>query len=108
MSRLRTGNRDALGTLATLLGTALDLTSHLARDAHLPRLLEAFARFPRADRRALVEKLETEVHARQRSMEMGDGLVGPPNQHATLYVRVYENDRPLPRVSRDTLIRSVI
>jgi hypothetical protein len=94
--------------LSRLLRTALDLTADLARDSHLPRLLAAFARFPATDRRALIEKLESEVHKRQRSLELGDGQVGPPHPLASLYIRVYENDRPLPEVTRDTMLRSTI
>lgn len=103
-----TGKQDPLAVLSRLLQTALDLTADLARDSHLPRLLAAFARFPATDRRPLIEKLENEVHARQRSMELGDGLVGPPHPLGSLYVRVYENDRPLPAVTRDTMLRSTI
>ncbi len=103
-----TGKQDPFALLARLLRTALDLTADLARDSHLPRLLGAFARFPAADRPALIEKLESEVHARQRSMELGDGVVGPPHPLGSLYVRIYENDRPLPRVTRDTMLRSTI
>jgi hypothetical protein len=103
-----TGKQDPLALLSRLLQTALDLTVDLARDVHLPRLLAAFGRFPAADRRALLAKLESEVHARQRSMELGDGQVGPPHPLGSLYVRVYENDRPLPCVTRDTMLRSTI
>src|SRR4030095_5036191 len=103
-----TGKQDPLALLSRLLRTALDLTADLARDSHLPRLLAAFARFPATDRRALIEKLESEVHARQRSLELGDGQVGPPHPLASLYIRVYENDRPLPEVTRDTMLRSTI
>jgi hypothetical protein len=103
-----TGKHDPLVALSTLLRAALDLTVDLARDHHLPRLLKVFARLPAADRGPLVAKLESEVAARQRSMETGDGLVGPPNPLASLYVRIYENGRPLPGVSRDTMLRSTI
>jgi hypothetical protein len=103
-----TGKQDPLAMLSRLLRTALDLTAELARDSHLPRLLAAFTGFPAADRRALIERLEGEVHARQRSMELGDGVVGPPHPLGSLYVRVYENDRPLPGLTRDTMLRSTI
>jgi len=103
-----TGKQDPLALLSRLLQTALNLTIDLARDSHLPRLLAAFGRFPAADRRAVLAKLESEVHARQRSMELGDGQVGPPHPLGSLYVRIYENDRPLPGVTRDTLLRSTI
>jgi hypothetical protein len=102
------GRQDPLATLSALLRTALDLTADLLWDPELLRLLEAFARFPAADRKPLLEKLETEVQARQRSMETGDGVVGAPNPLASLYVRIYENDRPVPGVTRDTLLRSAI
>lgn len=103
-----TGKHDPLVTLSALLRTALDLTVDLSRDSHLPRLLGVFARLPAADRGPLVAKLESEAAARQRSMETGDGLVGPPNPLASLYVRIYENGRPLPGVTRDTMLRSTI
>jgi hypothetical protein len=99
---------DPLATLLALLRTALDFTGDLIGDTHLPRLLSAFATMPAADRKPLLEKLESEVHARQRSMETDDGVVGPPNPLSSLYVRVYENDRPLPVVTRDSLLRSAI
>jgi len=102
------GRHDPLQTLAALVRTALDLASCLAADVHLPRLLRVFARFPAADRRPLLAKLESEVRARQRSVELGDGRIGPPNPLASLYVRIYENERPLPVVTRDTLLRSTI
>jgi hypothetical protein len=108
MPSARSGRHDPLVTLAALLRTALDLASGLADDDHLPRLLRVFARFPPADRPPLLAKLETEVRARQRSVELGDGRVGPPNPVASLYVRIYENDRPLPAVTRDTLLRATI
>jgi hypothetical protein len=104
----RNGRLDPLESLSALLKTALELTGGLARDAHLSRLLRAFARLPPGDREALLAKLETEVEGRQRSVETGDGRIGPPNPLASLYVRVYENDRPLPEVTRDTLLRSTI
>ena len=100
--------RDALQTLSALLRTALDLTVDFLADTYLLRLLEVFTRFPAADRGPLLEKLESEVQARQRSMEKGDAVVGAPNPLGSLYVRVYENDRPLPGVTRDTLLRSAI
>jgi hypothetical protein len=103
-----TGKQDPLAALSMLLQAALDLTVDLARDSHLPRLLNAFARLPPADRKPLLEKLESEVHARQRSMEIGDGVVGPPQPLGSLYVRVYENDRPLPGLTRDTMLRSTM
>ncbi len=103
-----TGTQGTFGALSDLLRTAIELTADLARDHQLPRLLEAFGRFPSADRKALIEKLESEVHARQRSMETGDGKVGPPNPLGSLYVRVYENGRPPPAVTRDTMLRSTI
>ena len=99
---------DPLATLSALLRTALDFTADLAGDAYLPRLLGAFARLPAGDRKPLLEKLESEVQARQRSSETGDGVVGPPNPLSSLYVRVYENDRPIPGVTRDSLLRSSI
>jgi hypothetical protein len=104
----RSGPNDSFDTLAALVRTALELTSGLVGDAHLPRLLRVFERFPAVDRRPLLAKLDGEVRARQRSVELGDGRVGPPNPLASLYVRVYENDRPLPTASRDTLLRSTI
>jgi hypothetical protein len=100
--------QDPLALLSRLLQTALNLTIDLARDNHLPRLLSAFGQFPPADRRALLAKLESEVHARQRSMELGDGQIGRPHPLASLYVRIYENDRPVPGVTRDTMLRSTI
>ena len=103
-----TGRQDPLATLSALLRTALDFTADLAGDAHLPRLFGAFARLPAADRKPLLEKLECEVQARQRSAETGDGVVGPPNPLSSLYVRLYENDRPVPAVTRDSLLRSAI
>src|SRR5262249_4343498 len=103
-----TGRPDPLATLTELLRTALYFTADLTGDAHLPRLLGAFARLPAADRKPLLEKLESEVQARQRSAETGDGVVGPPNPLSSLYVRLYENDRPVPRVTRDSLLRSAI
>ena len=103
-----TGRQDPLGTLSALLRSALDFTAGLAGDAHLPRLLGAFARLPAADRKPLLEKLESEVQARQRSAETGDGVVGPPSPLSSLYVRLYENDRPVPSVTRDSLLRSAI
>jgi hypothetical protein len=103
-----TGKQDPLALLSRLLQTALNLTIDLARDNHLPRLLAAFGQFPPADRRALLAKLETEVHARQRSMELGDGQIGRPHPLGSLYVRIYENDRPAPGVTRDTMLRSTI
>jgi hypothetical protein len=102
-----TGKQDALTALSALLRTALELTTQLKQDSHLPRLVSVFARLPAGDRRALIEKLESEVHARQRSMETGDGLVGAPNPLASLYVRIYENDKPRD-VTRDTMLRSTI
>src|SRR5262249_56547040 len=102
------GRRAPLVTLSALLRTALDFTADLGGDAHLPRLLGAFAQVPAADRKPLLEKLESEVQARQRSAEMGDGVVGPPNPLSSLYVRLYENERPVPSVSRDSLLRSAI
>jgi len=99
---------DPLTTLSALLRTALDCAGDLISDTHLPRLLSAFASMRAADRKALLEKLESEVYARQRSMETGDGIVGPPNPLSSLYVRLYENDRPLPDVTRDSLLRSAI
>ena len=102
------GPNDPLDTLAALVRTALELTSGLVADAHLARLLRVFERFPAVDQRPLLAKLEGEVRARQRSVEVGDGRVGPPNPLASLYVRVYENDRPLPMPNRDTLLRSTI
>ena len=104
----RGGPTDPFDTLAALVRTALELTSGLVADAHLARLLRVFERFPAVDRRALLAKLEGEVRARQRSVEIGDGRVGPPNPLASLYVRVYENARPLPTPNRDTLLRSTI
>ena len=104
----RPGSDDPFDTLVALVRTALELTSGLVADAHLPRLLRVFERFPAVDRRPLLAKLEGEVRARQRSVEVGDGRVGPPNPLASLYVRVYENDRPLPMPNRDTLLRSTI
>ena len=103
-----TGRPDPLAKLSALLRTALDFTADLTEDAHLPRLLGAFARLPAADRKPLLEKLESEVQARQRSVETGDGIVGPPNPLSSLYVRLYENDRPIPSVTRDSLLRSAI
>jgi hypothetical protein len=103
-----TGKQDPLGALSILLQAAVDLTADLARDNQLLRLLSAFARFPPAERRPFIEKLESEVHARQRSMEIDDGIVGPPQPLASLYVRVYENDRPLPGLTRDTMLRSTV
>jgi hypothetical protein len=102
------GPNDPFDTLVALVRTALELTSGLVAGAHLPRLLRVFERFPALDRRPLLAKLEGEVRARQRSVEVGDGRVGPPNPLASLYVRVYENDRPLPSPNRDTLLRSTI
>jgi len=104
----RPRNEDPVATVTALLRSAIELTADLARDAHLPRLLNAFAQLPPADRKPVFEKLRSEVQARQRSMETGDGAVGRPNPLASLYVRIYENERPLPRVTRDTLLRSVI
>ena len=104
----RAGPGDPFDTLVALVRTALELTSGLVADAHLQRLLRVFERFPAVDRRPLLAKLEGEVRARQRSVEVGDGRVGPPNPLASLYVRVYENDRPLPMPNRDTLLRSTI
>jgi hypothetical protein len=103
-----TGKQDALTSLSALLRTALELTTQLRQDSHLPRLLSVFARLPTGDRRSLIEKLESEVHARQRSMETGDGLVGAPNPLASLYVRIYENDKRPPDVTRDRMLRSTI
>jgi len=104
----RAGPNDPFATLAALVRTALELTSGLVADAHLPRLLRVFERFPAVDRRPLLAELEGEVRTRQRSVELGDGRVGPPNPLASLYVRVYENDRPLPTPNRDSLLRSTI
>jgi hypothetical protein len=103
-----TGKHDLLSTLATLLRSALDLTVDLARDSHLPRLLAVFAAFPPADRLPLLAKLESEVQARQRSLETGDGSVGQPNPASSLYIRIYENDRPVPLVTRDTMLRGTV
>ena len=102
------GSQDPLATLSALLRTALDVTADLIGDDHLPRLLGAFARLPTADRKSLLTKLEAEVQDRQRSVEIGDGVVGPPNPLSSLYVRVYGNERPLPAVTRDSLLRSAI
>jgi hypothetical protein len=102
------GRQDPLEALSALLKTALELTAGLARDPYLPRLLHAFARLPAEDRPSVLAKLETEVHARQRSVETGDGRIGPPNPVGSLYVRIYENDRPLPEVTRDMMLRSTI
>jgi hypothetical protein len=102
------GKQDTLATLSALLRTALDVTADIIGDDHLPRLLGAFARLPNADREPLLAKLESEVQARQRSVETGDGVVGPPNPLSSLYVRVYENERPAPKVTRDSLLRSAI
>jgi hypothetical protein len=102
------GRSDPLDTLVALVRTALALASGLTADDHLARLLRVFERFPRVDRRPLLAKLEGEVRARQRSVEVGDGRVGPPNPLASLYVRIYENDRPLPAANRDTLLRATI
>jgi hypothetical protein len=102
------GSSDPFDTLVALVRTALELTSGLVADSHLPRLLRVFERLPAVDRRPLLAKLEGEVRARQRSVEVGDGRVGPPNPLASLYVRVYENGRPLPTPNRDTLLRSTI
>ena len=104
----RAGPVDPFDTLVALVRTALELTSGLVADGHLQRLLGVFERFPAVDQRPLLAKLEGEVRARQRSVEVGDGRVGPPNPLASLYVRVYENDRPLPMPNRDTLLRSTI
>ena len=104
----RPGADDPFDTLVALVRTALELTSGLVADAHLPRLLRVFERFPAVDRRPLLAKLEGEVRARQRSVEVGDGRVGPPNPLASLYVQVYENDRPPPAPNSDTLLRSTI
>jgi hypothetical protein len=104
----RAGPGDPFDTLVALVRTALELTSGLVADAHLQRLLRVFERFPAVDRRPLLAELEGEVRARQRSVEVGDGHVGPPNPLASLYVRIYENDRPLPMPNRDTLLRSTI
>src|SRR5262245_47642813 len=104
----RPRNEDPVRTVTALLRSAIELTADIARDAHLPRLLTAFARLPPPDRKPLYEKLRSEVQARLRSMELGDGAVGPPNPLASLYVRIYENERPLPRATRDTLLRSAI
>lgn len=103
-----TGKQDLLSTLTALLRSALDLTADLARDSHLPRLIASFAALPTADRVPLLAKLESEVHARQRSLETGDGSVGPPSPSSTLYIRIYENDRPVPAVTRDTMLRATI
>lgn len=108
MTRARTVRQDALAKLAAALQQAVDLASSLDHDGHLDRLLAAFDRFPASDRRPLLEKLEQEAEARQRSLEVGDGQVGPPNPDASLYIRVYENDRPLPPVTRDTMLRSTM
>ena len=108
MPSARGGPTDPFDTLAALVRTALELTSGLVADAHLLRLLRVFQRFPAVDRRPLLAKLEGEVRARQRSVEVGDGRVGPPNPLASLYVQVYENDRPPPAPNSDTLLRSTI
>ena len=104
----RAGPVDPFDTLVALVRTALELTSGLVADGHLQRLLRVFERFPAVDRRPLLAKLEGEVRARQRSVEVGDGRVGPPNPLASLYVQVYENDRPPPAPNSDTLLRSTI
>jgi len=102
------GSQDPLATLSALLRTALDVTADLIGDDHLPRLLGAFASLPTADRKSLLTKLEGEVQDRQRSVETGDGVVGPPNPLSSLYVRVYGNEGPVPAVTRDSLLRSAM
>src|SRR5262245_61135165 len=103
-----TGRHDALTSLSARLRMALERPTTLQPDPYLPRLLHVLARRPAGDRRARHEKLESEGHARQRSMETGDGLVGAPNPLASLYVRIYENEKPPPDVTRDTMLRSTI
>ena len=99
--------QDTLSALSELLQAAHALTVRLAANPPLGRLLSAFARFPPGDRPALLDTIEREVQARQRSVEIGDGVVGPPNPLASLYIGIYENERP-PEITRDTALRSTV
>jgi hypothetical protein len=98
---------DPFAALAALLRAAQDLAAALARDRSLERLLAAVARLPIADRSGVIDKLERGVAARQRSLETGDGVVGPPNPLASLYIGVYEN-RETRAATRDSALRATM
>ncbi|MCW5889907.1 MAG: hypothetical protein KIT14_05080 [bacterium] len=97
-----------LDTLATLIDAASGVLTDMSAQTYLPRLLQFFRRLPVQDREAVLGVLEREVEARRLSVEAGDGRVGEANPLASLYVRVFDAERPLPVVSRDEMTQSTI
>jgi hypothetical protein len=102
------GSVNPLDTLATLIDAATGVLADLSLQAYLPRLLQFFRRLPPQDREAVLAVLEREIEARRLSVEAADGRVGEPNPLASLYVRVIDSERPLPAVTRDEMVRSII
>jgi hypothetical protein len=97
-----------LDTLTTLIDAANGVVAELSVHTYLPRLLQLFRRLPERDRESVLGVLEREVEARRLSVEAADGRVGEPNPLASLYVRVFDTERPLPVVSRDEMVQSTI
>ena len=98
---------DAPGTrldvLRTILVTAHELATKLARDPLVERILQAFANLPESDREPILKIIERDATwcriAEQTSEETGIRV--RPNPHASLYVHVFDqvdtSSEPLPR-----------
>lgn len=102
------GSVNPLDTLGTLIDAANGVLADLSAHSYLPRLLQLFRRLPAQDRDAILAVLEREVEARRLSVEAADGRIGEPNPLASLYVRVFDSERPLPVVSREEMVQSTI
>ncbi len=98
----------SFAALSSLLGSAARLARDLSRDIHLQRLLRVFLKLPEADRPTLLATLEREVAAREASVRAHDGLVGPVDLVASVYIRVFDAERDALGVTRDEVVRSTL
>jgi hypothetical protein len=98
----------SFAALSSLLGSAARLARDLSRDLQLQRLLRVFLKLPAADRPVVLATLEREVAAREASVRAQDGVVGPVDLVASVYIRVFDAERDALGVTRDDVVRSSI
>ena len=101
---------DTLATLEHVLASAARIARDLADDAHLPRLLDVYARMPAEDRETVLNILEREVDLRNLAKDvpaLSGVQVARPNPNARLYFRVSDSDPP-PFVSPEEITQAVV
>lgn len=105
-----TCGRTILDELVDVIDVAAELTTSLANDPVLYRLIEAFRLMPFEDRETVVGAVEREVSARRlsRATEDATGQSMHPNPRARLYVRAHENTAPRRHLERDELMISML